>query len=154
MVFQFFPAVTVAAVESVYTSVFVVNDFVLGVPSRTLFGLVEVEVGLAAEVLPIVREDATLPLVFSLLIWTPHCLEVEAVEICIPLELVNQVHGDLTLVVGEGTEVAVLASPRPVGVALTELGFVHLRMIKLFDCVVRKSAGVCQRTNLFLGFAD
>lgn len=154
MVLQFLPAVAVAAVQAVPAGVFVVHYFVLGIPRPALLRPVRIQVGLAAEVLPVVCENTAFSLVVSLLVGAPNCFEMEAVEVGVSLEPVNEVNRDLVFVVGKGAKVAILAHLGPARVTAAELGFVHLWVVKLFNCAVRESAGVPKGTNFLFGFAN
>ena len=78
--------------ESVDTGIFIIGDFVLGVPSRALLCAVGVQVRLAAEILPVMSINTALPLVITLLVGTPHGLEMETVEVCVPLKPLNEVY--------------------------------------------------------------
>ena len=92
VIFKFFPPVAVRTKQPINTSVFVVCNFVLSVPSRALLRSVSKLVGLSAEILPIVSVDTALSLVVSFLVRAPNCLEVKAIEISVPVKTLNQVN--------------------------------------------------------------
>jgi hypothetical protein len=92
VILKLFPPMTVDAMESIDTGVFIISDFVLSVPSRTLLRPVGIQKGLAAEILPIVGVNTVLPLVITLLVGTPPSLEMETIEVCIPLKLLNEIN--------------------------------------------------------------
>jgi len=89
VILQLFPPMTVAAMESVDTGIFIIRDFVLSVPGRTLLCAVGVQIRLAAEILPVVGVNTALPLVVTLLVGAPHGLEMETIEVCVPLKPLN-----------------------------------------------------------------
>lgn len=136
------PAVALQALVLVLTAILVLVDELPGAPVRALVSGVDVELGLAAEVLPVVREDALVSLVVVLVVGTPHCLEVEHVEIRVQVEAVNQLHRDLSLRVRERAVLPVLALARPVNIGGAKLCLVLVWVVEFFDAVVRLLAGV------------
>lgn len=130
------PAMTEGALVLELAAVLVGSDEVLGVPVRAHLLRVGEHRGFAPVVLPVVRVHAHVSLVVVLSVGAPHSLEVEDVEVHVRLELLNQLHRQLTLGVGEGAELAVLALRMAVEVRRTELGFVFVWMIKLFNSIV------------------
>jgi len=97
-------------------------------------------VRLASEVLPVVSVHTLFPAMLFVTGRTPDGLEVEHIEVSIPLHLVYQVHRQFFLVVGEGTHVAIVAGIEPVWVLLTEFGFVLLRVVEVLHSVVGSGA--------------
>ena len=92
--------------------------------------------GLAAEVLPVVRVNA-LRLVMILVIGAPLSLEVEHVELLLPGHLVDERRLDVRVRVGEGAELLVLAG---LGVLGAVLCLVLGDVVKTLDLVMRKLA--------------
>lgn len=81
VVFLFFPAVAEGTVILIGTALSVVVDVGPGSPVGALLLRVVVELRFPPEVLLVVRVDALIALMVSFVVWTPHCLEVEHVEV-------------------------------------------------------------------------
>ena len=78
---------------------------------------------------------------FFVMILTPRApgsFEVEDIKVRVTwLHLVQQIHCDLIFTVSEGAQLTVLTVFHVFGVRLAEFAFVLLRMVKLFDTIVR-----------------
>jgi hypothetical protein len=61
---------------------------------------------------------------------------MEHIEIGISFKFVQEVHCQLTLGMSESAHISVVAHVHPVWIGLTELDFVLLRVIELFNSVV------------------
>ena len=131
------PAVVLAAVALELAALLVLADEVAGLPRLAhLEGIVLEEVGLAAEVLPVVRVDA-LRLVVLGVVGAPLRLEVEHVELLVARHLVDQRRLDVLVAVREGAELLVLALLQRLR---AELGLVLLDVVQAFHLVVRVGA--------------
>ena len=126
------------AVETMRAGISIVDNLVVGIPCRALMILIWIEIRLPSIILPVVCVNARFPIMILFLIWTPLSLKVEHEEVLITIESFYQVYGDLRFIVRKGTKVPILASLRWVREALTELGFVHLGMIKFFYRIMSK----------------
>lgn len=131
----FLPPVTVLALVLKLAAVLVRSDYFLCVPVLAQLIRVGEDGRLSPVVLPVVSVHTDVSLVVVLLVRTPNSFEVEEVEVHVRLELLNQLHGQVVLVVSKGTEVTILTDVS-IEVGLTELGFVLVRMVKLLHSVV------------------
>jgi len=101
MKFLLFPAV--AALTSVLevTPIFIGGDKIFSVPMLAhLFGVCEYS-WFSSIVLPVMCVDTHIPLMIVFSVRAPHCFEMENVEVHVRLELLNQLHGKLPLVMCE-----------------------------------------------------
>lgn len=144
------PAVRKGTLQTLGTSVLVHADCLGGVPHGTGFLRVVVQLRLPSEVLPIVRVNAGVSHVSRINEGTPHCLVVKVVKVEVFRELSNEVNADFSFVVREGTVLSVVAQACRAQVALAELGFVLVRVVKLFDTCVTVNAGFPLGTLLLL----
>ncbi len=88
MELQFLPAMRALALSSGRTALVIISDVVFRVPLGTLLCLVEVEMPLATEVLPVVSVHTRRAIVFRLVKRTPNRLIMEQVEVHIHAILV------------------------------------------------------------------
>lgn len=80
---------TLQAFVLIRTSIFVIVNELARPPIRTLVLLILVQLRFPPEILPIVRINANVSLVFGFIVWTPNAFEMEHIEIYIFGELVN-----------------------------------------------------------------
>lgn len=113
----------VAAAVLKRTAVSVGLGLALGCPKGTLFFVIVINVYLPPEVLPVVGIHAEVPSVRVVLVavGAPHSLEMEQVEVCIALHLVQVVDRQLLFVVSESAHIAKAAGVQVVGVGLAKL---------------------------------
>lgn len=142
MIFLFFPAMRMFTPVFCFATIRIGLDEVLGLPIRTLFLVVLIDMGFPPEVLPIVCVDTLLSIVRSVAVRAPDGLEVEHVEVRVLVELVEEVYSYLCLGMGEGAHVAVVAGFQTLGVGRAELQLVLLRVVELFHTVVAELATV------------
>jgi hypothetical protein len=102
--------------------------------------VVEVDVRLAAVVLPVVRVDAEGFVVPREIIRAPHRLVVEHIEVRIKRVVVNQLDLDVLLRVRKRAVLPILALVGSVGVVAAELGLVFVGLVELLDAVMREAA--------------
>jgi hypothetical protein len=142
------PPVTVGAFVLVLAPIFVRSNKFLRVPVLThLLGVTEYG-GLPSVILPIVGVHAHITLVVVFSVGTPHSFEVENVEVHIGLKFLNQLDGQLSLIVSERTEFAILAFTLAVQIDAAEFSLILIGVVKLFHSVMRLLAAVLERTVL------
>jgi hypothetical protein len=86
------PAMTVLAFVLLWTSILVRRYKVLGGPAIAHFFRIGKDGWFPSVVLPIVCIDTDISFVVILLVWAPHSLEMEDIEIHVWFELLNQFH--------------------------------------------------------------
>jgi hypothetical protein len=101
--------------ENPYTilaAILVVHNRPLGIPLLARNTLIDYQLGLAPEVLPVVSVDTRCSLVgfIPLRVRAPYCLVVKHVEVSIFLKFFDQVNRDLRLRVREGAVLPVFAN--------------------------------------------
>lgn len=130
-------------------AVFIDCDCFSLLPVGTNLLRVNIEMGLASEVLPSVSVNAIFWIMFGLRIGTPHCFKVEVVKINVCFKFVNKIDGQLGLSVGKRAVVSVVAFTAYNGSA--KLCPVFVRVVELFNTCVTVNARITLRTLFFLG---
>ena len=142
----FFPTVVASTVTLERTSILVLANEVSSLPLfADLIRIVVEELGLAAEVLPVMRINA-LGLVVLLIVWTPLRLEEVHVEVHVTGHLVDQRRLNIYVRVREGTVLSVLAL---LLAFCTELCFVAFNVVQTLHFVVRLFTVRCLTKFLF-----
>jgi len=103
VVFKFLPTMAVYASIVIRASILILEDQLCWFPVWACDGLVVSDVDLTAKVLPIVSVDTISSIMIEVVEWTLYGLVVEDIEICIILEIVDEINCDVTLTVREGT---------------------------------------------------
>ena len=101
MVLLLFPAMRVGTLVLIGTSFCVRANEVVHLPARAHFARVSEHRGTPPVVLPIVRIHAYLSVVVILTIRTPHCLKYEHVEVHVNRMLLDELDGELALIMRE-----------------------------------------------------
>ena len=146
VVFKLFPSVTFAAFKFIGTSILIIQDEIRWAPWITRSWFVLKHTWLPPVVLPVMRIDTQSFVVLCEIKRTPHSLEVEHVEIIIVFEIMNQFYDNIVFGMREGAELAVVASTNVIGVVRTKFSFIFLRLIQLFDSVMRHETIVSSST--------
>jgi len=88
-------------------------------------------------ILPIMSVNAHISFMVILPIRTPNCFEMENIKVHIRLKLLYQLNWQFSLIMSKGTEFTIFAFSRTTEIGGTELRFVFVRMIKLFNSIMR-----------------
>lgn len=131
------PAVAAAATVLQLAAILVCLGVLLCLPILALVFTVQVYVRLSSEVLPVVRVDAYVTLMFLVTKWTPHSLEVKHIEICILLHHFQNVNGEFTFSVGKRTKITVVAAVYTVREGLTKFSLIFFGVVKIFNAIMR-----------------
>lgn len=107
VVFAFFPPVTLRAHQPVLAPILIITDGSWLVPLGALDLTVLIKWRLASKVLPIVREDALVPLVRFLVEGAPDRLMVKHIKVSAPFKPIYQVDRYLLIWMCKCTEVSV-----------------------------------------------
>lgn len=126
------PAMALVTLILIGTAILVLVYELPWAPICALVSLIDIELRLASEVLPVVGKDTLISLVIVFVVGAPHSLEVKHVEVWVVIESVYQLHGDLRLRMCERTVVSILTLSGLVNVGATKLGLILIRMIELF----------------------
>ena len=81
MILLFLPAMTLHASVLIGATIFIVVDEISRSPIITLLLRVYIEMRLSSEILPIVGENALVPLVIVFIVGAPHSLEMKHIEV-------------------------------------------------------------------------
>jgi ribose 5-phosphate isomerase len=104
------PSMRVGTVEALRARVLIHTDCLGGVPAGARLFRVLLKLGLAAEILPVMRVGTSAVAHMARVDKrTPHRLVVEVVEVDVHIKLADQVDTDLRFVVCEGAVLAVVA---------------------------------------------
>ena len=143
------PAVRLPALVHLGAPLGVGCDDAVCVPGLTHLARVGVELRLAPVVLPIVRVDAGFAVVVVFLVRAPHGLEVEKVKVHVDCVLLDQLDGQLTLAMCKRAVFFILTRVfyAWVEVAVAKLRLVLVRMIELFNPIVRTVARISIGTH-------
>lgn len=151
MILLFLPTMTVLTFVFVWTAIFIIIDEGPWSPILTLIFRVDIELRLPSEILPIVGENALVPLMVSLIIRTPYCLKMKHVKVWVLIEFVNQLHWYFRFWMSERAEISILAFSGSINIRWTKLGFVFIRMIKFFYSIMSFCARISIRAVFVSG---
>jgi len=140
VVFQFFPTMALTTPVFLSAAILIGPSVLLSLPALALRVRVFKGVGSTAVVLPVVSIHAQVALMLFVRVGTPHRLEVEHVEIGVPIHLIEDVDAKFGFMVCEGTNATVLTLPNLVWVGRAKLCFVLLRVVEVFHSVVAPDA--------------
>ena len=146
MIFLLFPSVRKLASILVLTPICIRLNKVLSFPLRALLFFVVEKMRFSSKVLPIMSVYTSISRMIGVTIWAPYSLEVEHVKVRIFLKLVEQVYSHLFFSMSKSTHISIVTGLDLVWVGRAELNFVFLRMIELFNSIMRSKAAIAHRT--------
>ena len=146
MIFLLFPSVRKFASVLVLTAICISLNEVLSFPLRTLLFFIVEDMRFPSKVLPIMGVHAGISRMIGVTIWAPYSLEVEHIEVRIFVKLVKKINSHLLFSMSESTHISIVTRLDLVWIRRAELNFVFLRMIKLFNSIMRSRAAITHRT--------
>ena len=139
MEFLLLPTMAETAFKLIWTALTITCDNISGRPVGAQFFGIREYLRFSPEILPIVRINANVPLMIILVIRTPNCFEMVQVEIGITSEIFNQFNSDFFTWMSERAELSIFTFVSCAGVIRrAEFGLVFVRMVKLFNTVMRE----------------
>lgn len=139
MILLFLPPMREPTHILILTSISINSYKIPWLPMLTLILCIWKEIRFPSVILPIMSKHAHISGMSIFIIGTPHCLEVEHVEIIISLHLIQHINWDLLFLMCERAEVSVFTGLYFMWIGWTELYFIFLRMVEFFNTIMWSS---------------
>ena len=144
------PPMRVLASVFMFASISVSLNKIFSFPLRALIFFVIKNMGLPSEVLPVMSIHTVISRMGGVTVGTPHCFEMEHIEVSIFFKPIKEVNGDFLLRMSKSAHIPIITIVYFVGVRRAELNFIFFRVIELLYPVMRLNAAVSHRAFVVL----